>query len=91
MSVQAFQPGSTSPIQNEGYGLDNQRKLGAMTMEPLIQSAQIPVTQPGWGMEGFRNLQTQSPMGAVQMGQPAPTQRAQVDPSLMQQLAYMGT
>ena len=58
-----------------------------------MQSAAIPVTMPGWGMEGFRNLQTQSPMGAVQMGAPAydGMMRRQEEPSLMEQLSRRPT
>ena len=53
--------------QNVGTSLLNN------SIGQYMQSAAIPVTQPGWGMEGFRNLQAQSPMGAVQMAQPAET------------------
>ena len=70
--------------QNVGTSLLNN------SIGQYMQSAAIPVNQPGWGMTGFQNLAAQSPMSKVQMGQPAPTQQAQVDPSLMQQLAYMG-
>lgn len=55
-----------------------------------MQSAAIPVNQPGWGMQGFQNLQAQSPMGAVQMGQPAPTKTPTLQDILSLQNGYMG-
>ena len=53
-----------------------------------MQSAAIPVNNPGWGMGGFQNLQSQSPMGAVQMGQPAPTQTPTLQDILNLQNGY---
>ena len=53
-----------------------------------MQSAATPVNQPGWGMQGFQNLQAQSPMGAVQMGQPTQSQAPTIQDILAMQNGY---
>ena len=53
-----------------------------------MQSAAIPVNQPGWGMGGFQNLQSQSPMGAVQMAQPTQSQAPTIQDILAMQNGY---
>ena len=68
--------------QNVGTSLLNN------SIGQYMQSAAIPVTQPGWGMEGFRNLQAQSPMGAVQMAQPTQSQAPTIQDILALQNGY---